>query len=307
VTLRWTVSLALHTAAVVFLVATVSFFLLQIVPGDPAAVVAGMDATPETVETVRTQLGLDRPWPVRYLEWLSGLVRGSLGSSYVQQTPVAELVAQRVPITAALAGLALLFSITGAVFLALLSRMGRAAAVFVRITEYASFAFPQFWIGLLLLSYFGLHLGWFPVVGGEGLQRLILPAVALSLGNAAVLSRTIRAGLSEQLKSSHVVAARSLGVPPLRIAFVHVLPLALIPAVTVVAIQAGYLLAGAIVVEQVFGIPGLGRLALTAIGQRDLPVIQAVVVVFGVAFPLFSMIGDLILGFLWPRLRQERG
>lgn len=268
--------------------------------------VAGLDAAPSTVEAVRVQMGLDVPWPARYVDWLSGLLRGSLGMSYVQQTPVAELIAQRMPLTAALAGLALVLSVTGAVFLALVSRLGRSAAFLVRIIEYASFAFPQFWIGLLLLSYFGLHLGWFPIVGGEGVQRLILPAVALALGNAAVLSRTIRAGLSEQLRSAHVVAARSLGVPPLRIALVHVLPLALIPAITVLAIQAGYLLAGAIVVEQVFGIPGLGRLALTAIAQRDLPVIQAVVVVFGVAFPLFSMIGDLILGALWPRLRQER-
>ncbi|MEX2443826.1 MAG: ABC transporter permease [Alkalispirochaeta sp.] len=298
--------MALHTAGVVFLVATVSFFLLQIVPGDPAAVVAGLDAAPATVEAVRAQLGLDVPWPVRYVDWISGLARGSFGVSYVQKTPVAELVARRLPITAALAGLALLFSITAAILMALLSRLGRAAATFVRVMEYASFAFPQFWIGLLLLSYFGLHLGWFPVVGSEGLQRLVLPAVALSLGNAAVLSRTIRAGLAEQLRSAHVVAARSLGVSRLRIAVVHVLPLALIPAVTIVAIQAGYLLAGAIVVEQVFGIPGLGRLALTAIGQRDLPVIQAVVVVFGVAFPLFSMIGDVILGALWPRLRQQQ-
>ncbi|MFW5694091.1 MAG: ABC transporter permease [Alkalispirochaeta sp.] len=305
-TLRWTVSLILHTAAVVFLVATGSFFLLQIVPGDPAAVIAGMDAAPATVEAIRVELGLDAPWPARYVDWITGLLRGSFGISYTQQTPVAELIAQRLPVTAALAGFALVLSITGAVILALVSRLGRAASLSVRVVEYASFALPQFWVGLLLLSYFGLHLGWFPIVRGEGVQRLVLPAVALSLGNAAVLSRTIRAGLSEQLRSAHVVAARSLGVPRGRIAVVHVLPLALIPAVTVIAIQAGYLLAGAIVVEHVFSIPGLGRLALTAIGQRDLPVIQAVVVIFGVAFPLFSMVGDLILGMLWPRLRQQR-
>lgn len=303
---RWTVSLVLHTAAVVFLVATGSFFLLQIVPGDPAAVVAGIDAAPATVEAVRAQLGLNEPWPARYLGWISGLFQGDLGESFVQQVPVVYLIAQRLPVTAALAGLALLLSVLTATFMALVSRLGRVANLFVRIIEYASFAFPQFWVGLLLLSYFGFQLNWFPVVGGTGVMRLVLPAVALSLGNAAVLSRTIRAGLAEQVKSAHVVAARSLGVSPLRIALVHILPLAIIPAVAVIAIQAGYLLAGAIVVEQVFGIPGLGRLALTAIGQRDLPVIQAVVVVFALAFPLFSMIGDLILGALWPRLRQER-
>lgn len=305
-TLRWTIALVLHTAGVVLLVATGSFFLLQIVPGDPAAVVAGIDAAPATIEAVRAQLGLDAPWPARYLEWIGGLLRGSFGDSYIQQIPVAQLIAQRLPVTAALAGLALLLSIMSAILMALVSQVGRVANLLVRVMEYASFAFPQFWVALLLLSYFGFQLGWFPVVGGEGVTRLVLPAVALSLGNAAVLSRTIRAGLAEQITSSHAVAARSLGVPRRRIAMVHVLPLALIPAVAVIAIQAGYLLAGAIVVEQVFSIPGLGRLALTAIGQRDLPVIQAVVVVFAIAFPLFSMIGDLILGVLWPRLRQER-
>ncbi len=282
------------------------FFPLQTVPGDPAPVLAGIDAEPATVEAVRAQLGLNEPWPARYLGWISGLFQGDLGESFVQQVPVVYLIAQRLPVTAALAGLALLLSVLTATFMALVSRLGRVANLFVRIIEYASFAFPQFWVGLLLLSYFGFQLNWFPVVGGTGVMRLVLPAVALSLGNAAVLSRTIRAGLAEQVKSAHVVAARSLGVSPLRIALVHILPLAIIPAVAVIAIQAGYLLAGAIVVEQVFGIPGLGRLALTAIGQRDLPVIQAVVVVFALAFPLFSMIGDLILGALWPRLRQER-
>lgn len=302
---RWLVALILHTAAVVFFVATATFVLLQIVPGDPAAVVAGLDADPSSVALVRAQLGLDRPWPVRYLEWLGGLLGGDLGRSYTQNAPVAELVAARLPVTAALAGLSLVMSALVAVALALFSRLGPVASTAVRAIEYGAFAFPQFWVGLLLLFVFGFRLGWVPVVGGTGVSRLILPAVALSLGNAAVLSRTLRAGLAEHLASGHVVAARSLGIPSLRIALVHVLPLAVIPAVTVLVIQAGYLLAGAIVVEQVFSLPGLGRLALTAIAQRDLPLIQAVVLVFGVAFPVFSFLGDLVLVALWPRLRQE--
>ena len=304
-TRRWIVSLVLHTSAVVFLVATVSFLLLQVIPGDPAAVVAGLDADPSTVAAVRAQMGLDRPWYARYLDWIGGLFTGDLGESYVQRAPVASLVGQRLPVTASLAGCALVLSFLLAGILALASRAGRVARGAVRTVEYAAFAFPQFWVGLLLLSFFGFRLGWFPVVGGEGFRRLVLPATALAMGNAAVLSRTLRAGLDEQLHSAHVVAARALGLPRWRIAVAHVLPLAVIPAVTVVAIQAGYLLAGAIVVEQVFGIAGLGRLALTAIAQRDLPVIQGVVLVFGVAFPVFSLAGDLALVALWPRLRQE--
>lgn len=305
-TFRWVLSLFLHTLGVVLLVASASFFLLQIVPGDPAAVVAGLEADAATVDQVRSNLGLDRPWPARYLAWIVGVFQGDLGTSYTQGQAVSALIRQRLPVTFGLAGLALLFSVVLSVGMALMSRLGRVASVVVRTLEYAAFAFPQFWVGLLLLWVFGFRLGWFPIVGGRGLSALVLPALALSLGNAAVLSRTIRSGLDEQLRSAHVVAARSLGVPRLRIAVVHVLPLAVIPAITVLAIQAGYLLAGAIVVEQVFSLPGLGRLALTAIAQRDLPLIQAVVLVFGCVFPLFSLAGELALSLLWPRFHQER-
>jgi peptide/nickel transport system permease protein len=305
VTPRRLVSVILHTAAVVFLVATVSFVLLQVLPGDPAGVVAGIGADDTTLEAIRVRMGLDRPWPERYVAWISGLLRGDLGTSYIQGSSVAALIGSRIPVTATLATIALFLSMGIAAFLALISRLGRGALFLVRMVEYLTFAFPQFWVGLVLLFVFGFRLGWFPVVGGDGPGRLVLPAVALALGNAAVLSRTLRAGLEEQFRSAHVVAARSLGIPRWRIVIVHILPLAIIPAITVLAIQAGYLLAGAIVVEQVFGIPGLGRLALTAIGQRDLPVIQALALVFGIVFPLFSMAGDLLLGLLWPRLRQS--
>lgn len=301
-TRRWLVSLILHTLAVLAVVATLSFFVLQVIPGDPAAVVAGIGADEETLQAVRSRMGLDRPLAVRYFAWVGGILRGDLGQSLTQQTPVSRLIAQRLPLTASLALLALGFSSVLAVGLALLSRLGRPASAVVRVVEYMAFAMPQFWVGLLLLALFGFRLGWFPVIGGEGVRRLILPALALALGNAAILSRTLRASLDEQVHSEHIAAARVLGIPRRRVVCVHLLPLAVIPAVSVLAIQAGYLLAGAIVVEQVFGLPGLGRLAIAAIAQRDLPLVQGVVLVFAVAFPVFSALADLVVLRLWPRL-----
>ncbi len=302
---RWIVSLVLHTFAVVFCVATASFFLLQVIPGDPASVIAGLDADPETVELVRMRLGLDRPWPERYGRWIAGIARGDLGVSYVQGQPVTSLLAQRLSVTFRLAISALGMSIFIAVASALVSRIGSAWEIGVRMFEYGAFAFPQFWIALVLVYLFGFRLGWFPIFGSDGEGAYVLPACALALGNAAVLSRTLRAALSEQRRSTHVLAARSLGIPWIRIYLVHIFPAALIPAITVLTIQAGYLLAGTIVVEQVFGLPGLGRLALTAISQRDLPLVQGVVLLFSVVFPVFSLCGDIVVRALWPMFRRE--
>jgi peptide/nickel transport system permease protein len=236
---------------------------------------------------------------------MSGVVRGDLGVSYVQQQPVAQLIAERIPVTGVLALMAFGMSIGGAALLAIVSRRGRIAAGAVRLVEYAAFAFPQFWLALVLVWLFGFRWRWFPVFGYDGLHSLVLPAVALSLGNAAILSRTVRAELTIQEASNHALAAAALGLPRRRVLLVHLLPLAVIPALALLAIQAGYLLAGAIVVEEVFGLPGLGRLALSAISQRDLPVVQGVVLIFGTVFPFFSTLADLLVALLWPRLRGE--
>ena len=302
---RWVVSLVLHTVAVVFCVATASFFLLQVIPGDPASVIAGLDADSETVELVRLRLGLDRPLSERYVHWIAGIVQGELGVSYVQGQPVTTLLAQRIPVTLRLALSALAMSTIIAVAAAFASRIGPVWEAGVRIFEYGAFAFPQFWIALVLVYLFGFRLGWFPIFGVDGERAYVLPALALALGNAAVLSRTLRAALSEQRRSTHVLAARSLGIPWIRIYLVHMFPVALIPAITVLTVQAGYLLAGTIVVEQVFGLPGLGRLALTAISQRDLPLVQGVVLLFSIVFPVFSLWGDIVARALWPVFRRE--
>lgn len=301
---RWAASLLAHAVAVIFLVATSSFFLLQVIPGDPAAVVAGLDADSATIERVRRSMGLDEPLLVRYTDWISGVARGELGVSYIQRRPVEDLIRERLPVTIRLAGYALVLSLLLGLGMALLASVHHIGTTATRLTEYMAFAFPQFWVALLLLYFFSFRLGWLPMFGAEERGSMILPAFALALPNAAVVSRTARASLRELLQGNHALAARALGIPRTRVFLVHLLPLAMIPVLPVLAIQAGYLLAGAIVVEQVFGLPGLGRLTLSAIVQRDLPLIQGSIVVFGLAFPLLNATADLLVGLLWPRLRQ---
>jgi peptide/nickel transport system permease protein len=306
VTLRWLFSVALHVILVVFLVATFTFFILHVLPGDPAALIAGMDAQPATVEHVRTSLGLDQPVVQRYFRWLSELAQGRLGISWTQRQAVEDLLRPRLAVTMRVAAMGLLYSLVLGFLMALLGVTHAAGRRAVRLLEYFFFAFPQFWFALMLLYIFAVRLGWFPLIGIHGPHSYVLPATALALGNGAVISRTARGSLEEMFRGRHVTAARSLGIPRNRIFFRHIVPMALVPVISVVAIQAGYLLAGAIVVEQVFSIPGLGRLAFTAIQQRDLPVIQGTILVFAVVFPLLNGIAELLIGYLMPHLRRER-
>jgi peptide/nickel transport system permease protein len=304
---RWISDLLLHAVAVVFIVATTAFLILQVVPGDPASVVAGIDADEATVERVRHSMGLDEPLADRYLSWISGVIRGNLGESYVQRRPVEDLIGERLPVTMRLAASALAYSLIIGLVMALVAGLGRAWANVVRMVEYCVFAFPQFWVALLLIYLFSFRLSWFPMFGVDEPRSMVLPALALGLSNAAVVSRTVRASMKELIGGNHAVAALALGIPRYRVFLRHLLPLAMIPVLPVLAIQAGYLLAGAIVVEQVFGLPGLGRLTLSAIQQRDLPVIQGSIVVFGLVFPLFNAFADALVGVLWPRLRSGGG
>ncbi len=251
-------------------------------------------------------MGLDEPVLSRYLTWIGGVARGELGVSYLQRRPVEELIRSRLPVTLRLAGYALAFSIVMGLGMALSASVTGPGERAVRLLEYGAFAFPQFWVALLLLYVFSFRFGWFPMFGAEEPGSMVLPAIALGLPNAAVVSRTARASLKELLRGNHALAAHALGIPRHRIFLIHLLPLAMIPVLPVLAIQAGYLLAGAIVVEQVFALPGLGRLTLTAIVQRDLPIIQGSIVVFGIVFPLLNAIADLLVGLLWPRLRRSR-
>ena len=297
----------LRMVVVAALVSTAVFFVLQVLPGDPSQVVVGMDADPEAVARVRARMGLDRPLLFQYADWTLGVVRGDLGTSLTQHLPVGRLIAERLPLTLRLAGLAFPLVLTGGVALALISGRNRWSRAFVRAIEYLVIATPQFLLALVLLDRFAFRrnvIGMFP---DGSLRSLVAPALVLAAGSVGIVSRALRAGIDEQLTRPYVVAAHSYGLPTWRVFRVHVLPGAIVPAVSLLGIIGGYLLAGAIVVEEVFGLAGVGRLALTALAQRDLPLIRGVVFVFGLMFPLLNGVSDLLLRLLDPRASLEAG
>ncbi|RLC76098.1 MAG: ABC transporter permease, partial [Chloroflexi bacterium] len=267
-----------------WLVSLVTFLLLQVIPGDPAQLILGTEAPPEALETLRVQLGLDRPWPVRYLDWLRGVLRGDMGVSLRQERPVVSLIAERLPVTISLTSLAML------VALAISLPLGIFAAVrWNSPLDYATLVFsqvgiavPSFWAGILLILVFSLFLRLFPTGGYVGwsesplqaLRHLALPSLALGMVMAALLTRMTRASMLEVLSQSYILTARAKGLKERAVIFRHALKNALIPVVTVVGLQIGFLMGGSIVIEYVFALPGVGRLLLTAIYTRDLPLIQ---------------------------------
>lgn len=289
----------------VFVVATITFVILRVVPGDPAALVAGLDAEPETVARIRTRMGTDEPLTVQYIRWIGSLLRFDLGTSLVQNRPVSELIMARVPVTFALAISALIFSLLVAI------PLGVAAAASPRpvyahlcdVYTNIGLSIPDFWAGILLLLAFSVQLRWFPLFGVEGIASYVLPTLALGLSRSAFLARVVRRSVRDELSKPYVEGARSLGISGRRLIVGEVLPNALLPTITVAAVQFGYLLGGAIVVEQVFSMPGLGRLLLTAVSQRDFPVVQAGVLFIAAGFSLINFCADVLYEVLNPRIR----
>ena len=302
----------------VVLLSTVGVFLiLHLVPGDPAIAIAGSDARPDTIAAIRTELGLDEPLPIQYGLWLGRVLQGDLGRSYTNKLSVAEQIGQRIPATLELtfAGLllALLVSIPTGIVAAVRDRS--AADWVISSLNAFAIAIPNFWLGILMILLFGLFLGWLPP-GGRGdfsrdpataWQFLILPAVTLALNQSAVLSRFVKSSMLEVLHEDFVRTARAKGLRERTIIVRHVLRNALVPIATVLGIQFGRLLGGAIVVESVFAWPGVGRLILQSIGNRDYSTVQGVLLLMVLSFVVVNLITDLTYGLLDPRIRLSRG
>ncbi len=292
----------------VLLVVTISFVVVRVIPGDPAAVIAGIDAAPERVERIRTRLGTDRPIAVQYMEWLGGLSRGELGTSLTRNRPVSAMIAERLPITATLAGSAFVLTLLIALPAGLLAAIrphglaDRALGAF----SHAGLAIPDFWVGIILLLIFSVTLRVLPLFGATTPLHYILPAVALAVSRAALLARVVRASVRAELKKRYIEGIRARGVYGARLLWCHVLPNAMLPVITVAAVQLGYLLGGSIVIEQVFSMPGLGRLILTAVFQRDFPVVQAGVMFIAVCFSLINFAADILYTIADPRIRSAR-
>ncbi len=304
-------SLALSLAAA----SLVIFLLMEIVPGDPAATMLGMNATPEAVAALRAELGLDQGPVVRYLAWIGGMLTGDFGTSYAYRTPVAGMVLDRLQVSLPLALYALALAVLAAfpVGIWAAARRGRAADSAVMAATQLGIALPNFWFAMLLVLVFAVRLRWMPAGGfpgwgaglGPGLRALTLPAIALALPQAAILARVMRSALIDTLGEDFIRTARAKGLTRGQVLRRHALRAAMIPVLTILGLQFSFLLAGAIIIENVFFLPGLGRLVFQAISARDLIVVESVVMILVCAVILVAFLVDLAYAAVDPRLRRR--
>ncbi|MFP4484403.1 MAG: ABC transporter permease [Spirochaetaceae bacterium] len=289
----------------VFIISTIIFFVVRVIPGDPAAVIAGIDADEDSIETIRDRLGTDRPVIVQYLDWLWRVLRFDFGESFFSGESVLTLILQRFPITLFLSLFAFAISLLLAIPIGVVSAVRRwsgwdyAGMLFSQL----GMAVPSFWLGILLLLVFSVNLRLFPLFGAGSFRHFVLPALALAIGRAALLVRIVRASTIEELAKEYVITAESKGLKHHTIIYRHALRNALLPVITLAGIQFGYLLGGSIIIEQVFSIPGLGRLFLSAIYQRDFPLVQGGVIFIAVAFSVTNFIADILYAVVNPRIR----
>lgn len=291
------------------------FLLLQLTPGDPATAILGVQATPDEVARIRRAMGLDQPWWVQYGIWLGNLLQGDLGVSYQNKRPVLLLISQRLPATIELAAVSLSIAGVLGIFSGMVSALKRYSATDYIFTSLALFgiSMPSFWFAILLILIFALYLGWFPASGyaplsaglGKHLSHLVLPAIALGLFNTGALMRFTRSSMLEVISQDYIRTARAKGLKEQVVVYRHALKNALIPTLTVLGLQVGFLLAGAVIIEQVFAWPGIGWLTLTAINQRDYPVVMGVVLIIACVFVLSNLVVDVLYTWADPRIRFE--
>jgi peptide/nickel transport system permease protein len=283
------------------------FLMVRLIPGDPALLIAGENATPELVAAIRERLGLDRPVLLQYGTYLGNLLRGDLGTSLRTHRPVAEEIVARLPATLQLAvASGTIFTVVG-ILLGVTAgiRRGRWPDHLVRVLSLVGVSSPAFWIGILLMLAFSLQLRLLPSAGRGTLAHVVLPAVTASLVGIALVSRLVRASIIEILGEDYVRTAQAKGLAHGAVVYRHVLFNALIPAVTILGLEFGVLLGGLVVVESVFAWPGSGKLLIDAIRMRDYPVVQSVVLLFAFMLAVVNLLVDLLCGLLDPRIRHE--
>jgi peptide/nickel transport system permease protein len=307
----------LHLGPVLLGVSLIVFLVLHLAPGDPAEVMLGANANKEDLARLRTQLGLDQPLYVQYLTWISHVARGDLGRSLWMKRPVLGEVLERFKATLLLTGSALLLSTLGGIALGIASAT-RANSLLDRLSGVASLfgaSMPVFWLGIVLMVIFSLWLGWLPAsgmyapYGGGGLRdlfaHLVLPAVTLAAASVTIIARLTRATMLETLGQDYVRTARAKGLGERMVVWRHALKNALIPIVTVVGVQAGYLLGGAVLTETVFAWPGVGTLVVQGILARDMPLVQGGVLVIALSFVLVNLAVDTLYAWLDPRIKFQ--
>ena len=287
-------------------VAVVVFAMLHLTPGDPARAILGdRPASAETLERLRRELRLDEPLPRQFVAFVGSAARGDLGTSYFTRRPVTTEIRERLPVTVRL--------MVGAMLVALLTGVPAGVLAATRpgtLLDYGVMAFatlgvslPGFWLGLMLILVFAVNLGWLPVAGFSGPQYFVLPALALGASAAAVIARLTRSSLLEVLSLDYVRTAQAKGLNNTKVVFKHALRNALVPVVTVIGLQVGSLLAGSVIIETVFALPGLGRLIVQGIASRDYPLVQGITLFAALSYVLINFLVDLLYGFINPRIR----
>lgn len=302
----------LYALVVIVGVATISFALLQMIPGSPVDAILGTESTPQARAALEHELGLDKSIPVQYVTWWSNLLRGDLGKSAMTSQPVGQLILERLPTTIPLALLSMALALAIAIPAGILSAIRRNTWIdgVVSVVAFAGLSIPGFWLGTLLILGFSVHWQIFPPGGYvsvmddpvAGLRHLMLPAIALGSTFAAVLTRMIRSSLLEVLGADYIRTARAKGQTEQRVLVHHALRNALIPAVTIVGVQVGFLLSGALVIEQIFSLPGIGRLTVQAVLDRDIPLLQGCIITIAFIFVAVNLLTDLIYVWLDPRI-----
>ncbi len=301
--------------ASLFVASIAIFVMIELVPGDPAAFMLGLNAAPDTVAALRAELGLDGSPAERYLRWVGGMMVGDFGTSYTYQVPVAELVAARLFVSLPLAIMALLLSTVIAIPIGLFaaSRHGKPADWSTMGITQIFIAVPNFWFAMILVMMFAIQLRWFSAGGFPGwdqgvlasLKALTLPAISLALPQASILTRVMRSAVLETLTQDYIRTARAKGLSRRQTLFNHALRNALIPVLTIIGLQFSFLIAGAIIIENVFFLPGLGRLVFQGITQRDLIVVESVVMLLVFAVILVTFLVDIAYALVDPRLRRQ--
>jgi peptide/nickel transport system permease protein len=301
------------TVLVMGIVAVFVFLLLHLSPGDPAAIIAGDNATAEQIAGIRKQLGLDDPLPVQFLRWVSAVVQGDLGISIFSNEPVAKLISQRIEPTLSLALTTLIVAVTLAVSFGVLAawKVGTWIDRSLMVLSVIGFSVPVFVVGYMLIYVFSINLRWLPVQGyspidqgfGPWIERLILPSIALGLAYVALIARITRTSMLEVLAEDYIRTANAKGVATRSVLLKHALKNAGVPIVTVIGIGVALLIGGVVITETVFNIPGVGRLVVDAISKRDYPIIQGVILIFSGVYVLVNLLVDMSYTLLDPRIR----
>jgi peptide/nickel transport system permease protein len=296
-----------------FLVSVMIFMLQQLLPGDPALVMAGEEKDPEVIEQIRKQYRLDQPLPVQYAYWIAGVVQGDLGESMRIKKPVSELIAEKLPVTIQLATMAMAFALLIGIPAGVLSAVKKGTAWDVGANVFALWGLstPNFWLGIMMIFLFSVQLGWLPASGfvspfedlGQSLATTVMPAFVLGNAIAAVLMRHMRSAMLQAMSADYVRTARAKGLYERAVVLRHALRNALTPVITLGALEFGTLLSGAVLTEQVFSIPGFGKLVVDAVFNRDYAVVQGVVLVTATVYILLNLLADILYVMVNPRLR----